>query len=144
MQDVTTNPVCTATLALKIRFCTIALSADQFQGKIKFYPKTNSVESNCERRTVYAKIGINEAVEDIEMTYEEWMLGCKARSVGSDEEVTFYISRGYHPNTLIVFRPFMGGNMYFSHAGLSRVSLIIGTGIISLVTLLPNEDEHEL
>lgn len=138
MQDVTSNEICSTTLTRKIRLCTITLNADQFRGKVKFLPKEDQVEADCKKKTVLVDMDISEIQGRVKMVYEQWMMICKAIHVGTNEVIMFHISRGYHANTLIVYKPTIN-DMYSAHAGLSRVSLVSDIGLTSSIQLYNND-----
>ena len=60
---------------------------------------------------------------ELELTYNEWMIGCKGKLVDNDELITYHISHGAQPGTAIVFKQ-IEENLYSPYAGIEDVFLI--------------------
>jgi len=125
----------------RIRLCTVVFSATVFRDKLKFWPAAENIDHECEKKKVYASLSVKTETNDsfqtenfVRFTYDEWMFGCKVK-INSDESLTYYISRGLHASTVIVFQ-YYGQNIYSAYIGLSEVGLILGPGEIKPIKLL--------
>lgn len=137
--DFTSNPACTMSMQEKIRLCAIVLTSDKFRDEIKFWPTSHNVDSECDKKTILAQIRIKQfdTEEDIDIIYDEWVMGCKAKRIDADvneQPQTFLISRGLEPNSIIVFEPFAEG-LYSPYVGLTGVGLISLSGRFRLVSV---------
>lgn len=136
------NSICMMTEAEKIRLCATIFSSNAYTDK-KFWPSKHYIEPDCYKVNIFAharvnKLGIKnifyrqEILEEVEFMYQEWMIGCKAVTIGIRDVgviLSYYVSRGYDAHTAIVYKRSLQ-DVYVADIGLSRVSVITERGVI--------------
>jgi len=96
----------------------MVLNAMDFPDEVKFFPTEDSIKPECEKKTVVASAIAEEKVakgrwsrspvkvvrKEIEITYNEIMIGCKAILVDTQIMSTYHISQSYLSGHVLVFR----------------------------------------
>ena len=167
--DATSNAVCNLSLPNKIRLCATVLNARSwsvneikywallndhpwFPEKVKFWPTEANIEECTEKKVVAtAELGEKyrrnfEALEDksvpenVEMRYNEWMLGCKVHLYGNRQPVTstYYISHAQTSLRVIVFKESTTEQgTYFPYFGVRYVHMLRGQGKMKAISYKP-------
>ena len=109
------DPICQLSDLEKLRLCTVLFSSARYRGRVKFIPTLDSVDVNCEKREIRFFIDVHRHhVNDT--FYHEWMIACKGITLKSGKWIDLYVSRGYGPNRIFVYRYFKGKIVLYHHS----------------------------
>lgn len=97
------DPLCSLRMDQKLRVCASLFSLSAFQRSITFSPIVDNVLLNCVKKRI--SVAYNPL-----RRYEEWVIGCKALSE-TNNEITFYVSRGAEGNAIFVYEAGCCGKM---------------------------------
>ena len=81
----------------RIQTCTSVLSSPHFDDEIDYVPNLSNSPKDCNKYEVALS-------KDEFGKYEEWMMQCVAVSSETDLPIIFYLSRGYSPHKVFLFR----------------------------------------
>ena len=99
------DPICVLQPLQRLRVCNLVLSADYFQGELKFIPHLRNIDQvGCTKR----KISFRDSQISSELgeeMYEEWMIGCKPSEYYASHQSEYFLSRVYKSmNEVFVYR----------------------------------------
>ena len=93
------DPVCSLSSARKLRLCSNVFSEETLRKEVRFSPIIDNVQLGCVRKT----ISIAFLNRFLRRPFEEWVIGCKATHVTTNNHITYYVSRAHSPNTIYVY-----------------------------------------
>jgi len=110
------DPICRLSNVGKLRLCTALFSSFPYVEKVKFVPSMDSVETECRKREIkfFTDVQWNEHFTGT--SFYEWMIVCKALVIKSGKWMDFYVSRGYGPNRIFVYKLSRGKLLLYHHS----------------------------
>lgn len=110
------DPICRLSNAEKLRLCTTLFSSFPYKGKMKFVPGMDAIDTGCEKREIkfFTDVLWNQHFNGT--SFSEWMIVCKAMVIKSGKWIDFYVSRGYGPNRIFVYKLTKGKLLLYHHS----------------------------
>ena len=109
------DPICKLSNVQKLRLCTTLFSSNPYRTKVRFVPGMDSVEVECERREITFFTDTQWSHHFNGTSFHEWMFVCKAMVIKSGKWADFYVSRGYGPNRVFVYKHSKKGKLLLYH-----------------------------